>query len=86
METQFRLAGFNNLQTTRVDTLLRYKSGDEACGAAFVGGPVAMAYSRFDEQTKQEAFADYLDSIASYKEGDGYAIPGEFVITVGTKN
>ena len=42
-----------------------------------------MAYSRFDEPTRQSACAEYLESIASHRRGNGYAIPGEFVITVG---
>ena len=35
--------------------------------AAFVGGPVAMAYSRFDETMRNEAHAEYLASIAAFK-------------------
>jgi ubiquinone/menaquinone biosynthesis C-methylase UbiE len=86
MENQFRQAGFKNLRTRRIDTLLKYENGDDACGAAFVGGPVALAYSRFDEKTRTESFSDYLESIAPFKDGDGYAIPGEFVVTVGVKD
>jgi hypothetical protein len=52
-------------------------------GAAFEGGPVALAYSRFDAATRAEAQAEYLASIAPYRRGAGYAIPGEFVIACG---
>jgi uncharacterized OsmC-like protein len=46
----------------------------------FRGGPVALAYSRFNEATKHSADAEYLDSIVAYRWGDGYRIPGEFVV------
>jgi hypothetical protein len=41
---------------------------------------VALAYSRFDEATRRAVHAEYLDSIAAWRRGDGYRIPGEFVI------
>jgi ubiquinone/menaquinone biosynthesis C-methylase UbiE len=73
-------AGFADLRVDRLETVLRYRSDDDACGAAFAGGPVALAYSRFDEATRAEAQAEYLASIAAYRGPDGYAIPGEFVV------
>ncbi|HUU33562.1 MAG TPA: methyltransferase domain-containing protein, partial [Vicinamibacterales bacterium] len=81
----FEAAGFFQLVTERLSTMLRYASGDDAADAAFAGGPVAMAYSRFDEATRAAARADYIASIAAYRSGDGYAIPGEFVITAGSR-
>ena len=77
------LAGFGDLVVDRIATTLRYDSGEDACGAAFAGGPVALAYSRFDEPTRAEAHAEYLASIAPYRRGDGYEIPGEFVVARG---
>ena len=53
----------------------------DALGAVFQGGPVALAYSRFDDATKRAVHAEYLESIAAYRAGDGYRIPGEFVVT-----
>jgi hypothetical protein len=32
-----------------------------------------------------EAYAEYLASIEVYRNGDTYAIPGEFVVVAGTK-
>lgn len=81
----FAEAGFEDVTTDRITTTLRYDSDEAACRAAFAGGPVAMAYARFDEATRAEAHADYLASIASYRDGDGYAIPGEFVVAAGTR-
>jgi ubiquinone/menaquinone biosynthesis C-methylase UbiE len=74
------MAGLVNLKVERISTTLHYSSEEEACGAAFAGGPVALAYSRFDDRTKEEAFAEYLESIRSFRRGNGYAIPGEFVV------
>jgi ubiquinone/menaquinone biosynthesis C-methylase UbiE len=79
----FEAAGFGDVKSDRITTTLEYESGEEACLAAFAGGPVAMAYSRFDEPTRQDAYAEYLDSIAPYRRGNGYVLPGEFVITIG---
>jgi hypothetical protein len=46
---------------------------------------VALAYAHFDAATRQEAHAAYLAAIEPYRQGSGYAIPGEFVITSGRK-
>jgi hypothetical protein len=62
-----------------------YRSEDEALGAAFRGGPVALAYERFDDSNKRSAHAEYLRSIEPYRAGRGYRIPGEFVAAVGVK-
>jgi ubiquinone/menaquinone biosynthesis C-methylase UbiE len=75
-----RAAGFIDIEIERITTTLRYDSGESACGAAFAGGPVALAYSRFDEPTRAEVHEEYLASIAAYRDGAGYGVPGEFVI------
>jgi ubiquinone/menaquinone biosynthesis C-methylase UbiE len=77
----FTRAGFARAQSDRISTELWYDTGDAAADAAFAGGPVAMAYSRFDDVTRASARVDYLSSIAKYRDGEGYCIPGEFVIT-----
>lgn len=78
-------AGFTDVGVARISTLLSYASGDEAADAAFAGGPVAMAYSRFDEATRAAAREEYIASIAPYLTPAGYRIPGEFVIARGTR-
>jgi ubiquinone/menaquinone biosynthesis C-methylase UbiE len=83
--TAFSTAGFDGIHAERLETRLRYSSPEEACGAAFAGGPVAMAYSRFDEPTRAAAHAEYIESIAVYRNGSGYDIPGEFVIVSARK-
>ena len=81
----FSNAGFAEVASERITTVLEYENGEEACVAAFAGGPVAMAYSRFDDETRASAHADYLQSIATFKRGTGYAVPGEFVVTRGER-
>jgi ubiquinone/menaquinone biosynthesis C-methylase UbiE len=80
LERAFEAAGFADVRSERVSTTLRYASPEDALAAVFRGGPVALAYSRFDEATRQAVHAEYLDSIAAYQTGDGYAVPGEFVV------
>lgn len=81
----FEKAGFQNISIQKIDVILPYSSDDEACQASFLGGPVAMAYSRFDEQTRNEAQKEYIESIQKYKTSNGYEIPGEFVVASGQK-
>lgn len=76
----FLAAGFSAVRIRRIRTELSYPSAEAALVAAFRGGPVALAYSRFDAATRAEVHAEYLDSIAAYRRGDGYGIPGEFVV------
>ncbi|WP_077001365.1 class I SAM-dependent methyltransferase [Variovorax sp. KK3] len=77
-------AGFGRVEHQRIATTLRYADGDEACGAAFAGGPVALAWSRFDSPVRSRVQGRYLDAIAGWREGQGYRIPGEFVIVSAT--
>ncbi len=81
----FAEAGCTEMRTERLEVTLVYAAADEALGAAFRGGPVALAYNRFDDATKQAVHSEYLDSIAAYRDGEGYEIPGEFVVAAGVK-
>ncbi len=78
-------AGFRDIQTERITTKLHYDNADEALGAAFKGGPVALAYARFDENIRREVHEEYLASIELFRNDIGYAIPGEFVVGWGVK-
>jgi hypothetical protein len=80
-----REAGFEVTERRRVLAPLRYADPDEACDAVFVGGPVALAWSRFDEATRRQARARYLESIARWRRDDGYEVPGEFVVVSARK-
>jgi hypothetical protein len=46
---------------------------------------VALAYSHFDAATRESAHAEYLESIAAYRHGSGYRVPGEFVVVRGVR-
>lgn len=81
----FEQAGFIDVRYERLTVELAYSNEDEALNAAFRGGPVALAYSRFDSPTRDAVHAEYLRSIASYRHGAAYRIPGEFVAAVGVK-
>ena len=73
-------AGFVDIEETRLQVELAYADDAEALGAAFLGGPVALAHSKFDEATRQSAYAEYLASLADFADGNGYRVPGEFVV------
>jgi ubiquinone/menaquinone biosynthesis C-methylase UbiE len=85
LQRAFSVAGFRDIVERRLETRLEYASRDEACDAAFVGGPVALAYSHFSPDTKSEARKEYLESLKAYRVGERYSIPGEFVVVAGTK-
>lgn len=74
-------AGFVDVGHERLSVGLDYADECEALGAAFLGGPVALAYARFDERTKAEAEREYLDSLDEFRtDSGGYRVPGEFVV------
>ena len=80
-------AGLEDLDVTRIDSPIEYESADDVLEAAFAGGPVAMAYHRFDDDTRREVHDEYLASIEPYRTDDGgYRIPGEFVVARGRRS
>jgi ubiquinone/menaquinone biosynthesis C-methylase UbiE len=81
----FRQVGFGAVRVERLEVALPFASDEIALHAAFRAGPVALAYSRFDDSSRQAAHAEYLHSIESFRDGPGYRIPGEFVAAVGVR-
>ncbi len=79
LKTVFEQAGFTDIRMERISVELFYETGADAIGAAFIGGPVAMAVARFDDTTRAEAYEEYLESIEPYRDGKSYRVPGEFV-------
>jgi ubiquinone/menaquinone biosynthesis C-methylase UbiE len=79
-----RDSGFENVHQERIATILKYRDADEACDAVFVGGPVALAWSRFDPDVRARVRARYKHAIEPWRRRQGYRIPGEFVIVAGT--
>lgn len=83
MAQTFLAAGFHDVREERIAVPIIFPTADAAVGAAFVGGPVALAHSRFDDATRDSAYAEYLESIEMHRHGDAYHVPGEFVAVVG---
>jgi ubiquinone/menaquinone biosynthesis C-methylase UbiE len=78
-------AKFEVVRQRRITTTLIFANANEACDAAFVGGPVALAWSRFNDEARTRVRARYLDAIDPWRHGLGYRIPGEFVIATGSR-
>ena len=78
-------AGLAQIRQQRPATTLAYADGDAACRAAFVGGPVALAWSRFAQEVRDRARARYLDSLEAWRDGAGYRVPAEFVVVTAVK-
>jgi len=78
-------AGFKDVQDERLDVTLTFDGAQELCAAVFSGGPVALAYSRFSPEVKEQVHAEFLASVSYYRRGERYEIPGEFVFVVGRK-
>ena len=83
MANAFREAGFTDVREARISVPIVFPTAEAAIGAAFVGGPVALAHSRFDDATRESAYDEYLQSIEMHRRGDAYHVPGEFVAVVG---
>jgi SAM-dependent methyltransferase len=77
-------AGFVDIEELRISTELVYVDEDAAIGAAFLGGPVALAHARFDDATRASAYEDYLASIEPFRDGAGFRVPGEFVVVAAS--
>ncbi|MDP3833503.1 MAG: methyltransferase domain-containing protein [Hydrogenophaga sp.] len=73
-------AGLHAVQEHRLVTTLHYANADEACRAAFAGGPVALAWSRFDTAVRARVCQRYLEAIEPWRDGPRYAVPAEFVV------
>jgi ubiquinone/menaquinone biosynthesis C-methylase UbiE len=76
--------GLQVTRQVRLTTTLSYRDEDEACNAAFVGGPVALAWSRLDPAARMRARARYLESIAPWRKNHLFRIPGQFVIVTAS--
>lgn len=83
LSKSFEEAGFEELKSKRFSYDLHFRNDEQACTAAFLGGAVALAYQKFDDEAKQEVHREYLESIKQYRDGSSYGLPGEFVVTKG---
>jgi SAM-dependent methyltransferase len=76
-------AEFEAIEHRRISITLTFADASDACNAAFVGGPVALAWSRFSDEVRARVRAAYINSIEKWSFGDSFRIPGEFVIATG---
>ena len=85
LRQSFADAGFSSPVSERLNIAMSFSTDDAACGAAFNGGPVALAYHHFDAETRQAVQQEYIESLTPYKNGVGYKVPGEFVVVSAVK-
>ena len=73
-------ARFDAIEQHRIAATLDYADADAACQAAFLGGPVALAWSRFDSKVRARVCRRYIEAIEPFRHERGYRVPGEFVV------
>ena len=73
-------AGLTVTQEQRLADVLWHADENAACEAAFAGGPVALAWSRFDSATRDRVRVRYREAIAPWRDGAAYCLPAEFVV------
>lgn len=82
----FTAAGFADLKEHRQSETLHFTGAHHLLDALIIGGPVALAVTRFTEVQKKQVDEEFLASVADHRQADGsYAIPGEFVTVTGVK-
>jgi ubiquinone/menaquinone biosynthesis C-methylase UbiE len=85
LRAAFEGAGLTDVRVERIDTLIRHRDLDEACAAALLAGPLALAWSRFDAGERSAVRDEYAESIRPFRQDDGYAIPAQFVVATGAR-
>ncbi|WIT13459.1 class I SAM-dependent methyltransferase [Paucibacter sediminis] len=78
-------AGLRVSAQRRRSDALHYADADAACAAAFAGGPVALAWSRFDAAVRARVQAHYLAALAPWRDGQGYHVPAEYLIVAAER-
>jgi len=80
-------AGLQVTVARRRSDTLDYNDAAEACAAAFAGGPVALAWSRFDASVRERVQLRYLEAIAPWRDGHRahYRLPAEYVIVAAQR-
>jgi len=78
-------AGFTDIRDERMDVTLTFEDSEHLCQAVFAGGPVALAYSKFSPEVREQVHGEFLDSVKEFRRGDAFDIPGEFVFATARK-
>ena len=82
----FELAGFTDLKEIRQAETLKFSDASSLTEAMMLGGPVALAATRFSSEQMKVVEEEFLQSVADFQTSDGgYEIPGEFVSVTGIK-
>lgn len=81
----FTQAGFEVNSEERVSRSLDFPGAAEMLAAVFKGGAVALAYTRFSDETREEAHREFLENVREYRRNGGYSLPGEFVFALARK-
>jgi SAM-dependent methyltransferase len=77
----FADAGLPGGEERRESPVLHFVDAEALLTAVLLGGPVAMAVKRFTPDEMDAVRAEFLASVAAYRQQDGsYAVPGEFVM------
>jgi SAM-dependent methyltransferase len=85
LEHELAGAEFDGVHVERLACTLSFPSEEDVCAAVFEGGPVALAYARFDAPTRRATQAEFLASVEAYRSGSRYDIPGEFVLATAVR-
>ena len=85
LERACRDARFVAIEQSVMNVTLEYPDAQQACRAAFVGGPVALAWARFDEVTRARVMQRYVASIERWRDRSAYRIPGGFRIALARR-
>ena len=81
----FGQAGLVEVVEESVPVTLSWRSGDEACRAMLEGGAVALAWNRFDAETRAVVHAEYLASLEPFRRGERYDVPAEVMFATARK-
>jgi SAM-dependent methyltransferase len=79
LDAAFRKAGLRQPREQRTDVTLFWPSAGAACDDMLMGGPVALAWSRFSSEVRQVVRTEYLASLEPFRRGAGYDVPCEVV-------
>jgi ubiquinone/menaquinone biosynthesis C-methylase UbiE len=84
LHLDFERAGFVDIEERRQFETLEFPNERSLLDAILLGGPIALAVSRFSDDQMHQVSEEFLGSVAEFRSAaGGYAIPGEFVTVAG---
>ncbi|MFN9806151.1 MAG: class I SAM-dependent methyltransferase [Betaproteobacteria bacterium] len=84
LRSAFAAAGFSEATECLLRTTLDYESEADACDAALIGGPVALAWGRFTPEVQHRVRERYGALFADRVVDHRYRLPVEFVLMSAT--